>query len=461
MRLKVNWANPYASRRGEWLRGNLHTHTRECSGCSGIALADSLAGYAKAGYDFLAVSDHMAERPVSHPQLLLIPGIEWNSPRGEHAGVYSFDRKLLQKAISLNDQQLLLHAFADKPALVILNHPNWQEPPHYRREQLGERRFFAGVEIYNAVIDILDGTALATDKWDYLLSRGQRVLGFASDDSHSATHIGQSWIMVRSTARTPQAVFDAICRGNFYATTGTTITDIRREGTRITVETADAQEIQVLGRHGVRLARVMDKRVVFDVAGVSSPYARFAAYGRGSQMAWTQPFFLNDARQRSKWDSDWIGDWQVSRLMPRRGDVAAAPCVKLAAKLTWQSLKAESAPEGFVNLHRLFPSADGIAYLGNRFRVARRGRWRLALGHDGGAQVFVDGRSVFCQPLRVNPAAPGRSFVDVELERGTHEVIIAFDVDHGSGWGIFFRFEIPPSARRQLAKPVFPERVTD
>jgi hypothetical protein len=75
----------------------------------------------------------------------------------------------------------------------------------------------------------------------------------------------------------------------------------------------------------------------------------------------------------------------------------------------------------------------------------------LIVGHDGGIKVFVDGQAAFCDPRTINPARPERSRIPVRLTPGTHEVAIAFDTDHGKGWGIFFRFEgrgrRPPSGR--------------
>jgi hypothetical protein len=288
----VNWSDPYQDRNGQWYKGNLHAHTSPASGCGTLRVEHVWDLYVKAGYDFLALSDHMNFSVFGDRRMIWIPGLEWNSPIVEHTGVYCLDQAVVRRCIEIDDQAALLAFLADKPAMVVLNHPNWQLVPHYRREQLEARQGYDGIEVYNQVIERLDGYAISSDKWDYLLAKGRRVLALASDDSHNAADIGNAFIAVRSRERSAGAIFDSIRRGNFYSSSGVRIVDILRRGSRITVETADAQEIRAIGAGGVRFERVMGPCMSFDVAHAFGPYVRFAAYGRGAAMAWTQPFFI-------------------------------------------------------------------------------------------------------------------------------------------------------------------------
>lgn len=289
----VNWKNPYANMKGAWLKGNLHTHTSPASQCSKIPLAESLALYSRKGYDFLSVSDHMTVSVCDHKRMTLIPGLEWNSEGGgEHVGLYSPDQGELAGAAGITDQKKLLRYMGlKKNSLVIMNHPNWGVDEHYERKTLLSRKPYHGVEIYNAVIERLSGTALATDKWDVLLSRGVRCLGFASDDSHTEGDIGNAWICVRAVIKTPQVIFDSIMEGNFYCSSGVVINDISMKGSIICIETRNAQEIHAVGINGRVLARTSEKKMKFDITGTED-YVRFTAFGKGSTMAWTQPFFV-------------------------------------------------------------------------------------------------------------------------------------------------------------------------
>lgn len=290
----VNWTNPYADRDGQWLKGNLHTHTTPASGCGAITVPDCIDRYIELGYDFVALSDHNTYTEHSDDRIAIIPGIEWNADAdhgGHHMGIYSFEPKDLEAAIATGDQDELLGRLGSGEALLILNHPNWQLRPHYRREELEQKSGYDGIEIYNAVIERLHGYAISTDKWDYLLAKGIRVLGFANDDSHCYSDIGIASIHVRSKTRAPRDIVSAIKSGNFYCSSGALIDDIRCEDGVIEIETPDAQEIQVRSYGGLWLDRVRDKSIRFDTRAITYPYVRFTIYGCGSSMAWTQPFF--------------------------------------------------------------------------------------------------------------------------------------------------------------------------
>lgn len=129
---------------------------------------------------------------------------------------------------------------------------------------------------------------------------------------------------------------------------------------------------------------------------------------------------------------------------------------RLSDDLGWTAVKGEH--EGFVNVHELFPSADGIVFLAARFRVAQDGAWVACLGHDGGAELFVDGRSVLHEPELVNPAKMGRSRVTLDLSAGEHEIVVALDLCGGKGWGIYFHFDWPEGVNAGEMPEILPVR---
>ncbi len=151
-------------------------------------------------------------------------------------------------------------------------------------------------------------------------------------------------------------------------------------------------------------------------------------------------------------------DWRVSALQPKATGIAGAPCRGLDAPLGWTPIRAKGT-EGFVDVHERLGDADGLIYFAQKFHAPRKGRWELRLGHDGGARVFVDGRPMLTEPETRNPAAPGRSRVEVSLEEGNHEVVIALDTAAGRGWGIFFSWVIPTTERISNSERLFPTAV--
>jgi hypothetical protein len=294
MSISVNWSNPYADMGGHWLKGNLHTHTSPASGCGEISVTNSVDLYVERGYDFISISDHLTYTRHEDNRITILPGIEWNADEGNcHTGVYSLTPSDLEAAIAFSEQDQMLNDLRTRDALLILNHPNWQLRPHYRREELEQRDGYDGIEIYNGVIERLQGYSIATDKWDYLLTHGRRVLGFASDDSHRDTDIGLAAIYVRSETNSARDILSAIKRGNFYCSNGAIIDDIRLDNGVIELETPNAQKIHVRADGGTCIHRVSDRSTKFDIRGLDLTYVRFAVYGSGSAMAWTQPFFCS------------------------------------------------------------------------------------------------------------------------------------------------------------------------
>ncbi len=301
MSLEVNWANPYEDRQGKWLKGNLHAHSSPVSPCGKIPTDQLLAAYAKCGYDFLSLSEHRTlSCPANETNLTLIPGMEWNTPGDEkHTGIYSADPELIRPLMDIATQAQLLGDLAGRDdALVILAHPNYQSIPHYRREELAAAGPYDGIEIYNFTIERLPGAALATDKWDYLLEKDIRVLGFASDDTHYDYEIAKAWICVRSESRSAEGIISALQKGNFYcaagdgAESGVEILDITRTGRQITVETANAEQVHAITGGSV-VQRVIGSSITYDIPDPAPAYVRFEAFGAGLARAWTQPFFLS------------------------------------------------------------------------------------------------------------------------------------------------------------------------
>jgi hypothetical protein len=111
---------------------------------------------------------------------------------------------------------------------------------------------------------------------------------------------------------------------------------------------------------------------------------------------------------------------------------------------------------GFINVHESFAGQDGLVYLANRFEAPFAGRWRLSLGHDGGVRVFVDGFPVLCAPETRNPAKPGRSSVELPLTAGVHEIVIAFDLAGGNGWGLFIEWQVPDGEQADRVQRLYP-----
>ena len=185
-------------------------------------------------------------------------------------------------------------------SICILNHPNWGAQynhfPHALMESLDG---YHGIEIYNGVIQRLQGTALASDRWDRLLSDGHRIWGYGNDDSHQPGDVGIAWNVVQAEDCTVDQIDVGLRNGSFYASTGVTISSIGISGTTVHVKTKDAQRVCFVSKLGVIQLIVNGAEASYTLPedsnqALSLSYIRAECYGAGGSVAWTQPIFIEE-----------------------------------------------------------------------------------------------------------------------------------------------------------------------
>src|SRR5579884_1087307 len=282
--------SPYLTRGFTWLRGTLHAHSTFSDGS--LPPEEVIALYEQHGYDFLALSDH--DKRVSpaeyqaQTRMVLLPADEVTA-HGPHMLAIS-----IHEAIPPDrDRQKVIDAVRAQGGFVVLNHPNWQrEFNHHPQESMERLTGYAGIEIYNGVVEYETGSALALDRWDRLLGSGRRVWGFANDDFHRPEAIERGWNVVQATDRTAAAIVEALEQGRFYASTGVEITRVGVEEGRIVIVAPNAQRIRFIAAYGRELAYVDASEAEYTITGSEELYVRAECYGEGVRAAWTQPFFL-------------------------------------------------------------------------------------------------------------------------------------------------------------------------
>jgi predicted metal-dependent phosphoesterase TrpH len=286
--------NPYARVPGKdyvWLKGNLHTHTTLSDGTRDPQVVVDL--YAKLGHDFMALSDHDVfsnYAKLDSRGMIFLPGNEVTAfgPHILHIGG-------TKRIDPLEDRQAVIDGINGDAGFAVLNHPNWEADwDHYPFELMQALTGYIGIEVYNGVCLDLEGSHLAIDKWERLLSVGRIVWAFSNDDSHRDNNEGRGWNVVQLPAGnvTPNAIIEAFKAGQFYGTTGVVIDEIEVTGTELRIKAANAQSIEIYGEKGNRLAWVDGPELRFDASKANSFYIRAQLYGPGSSMAWTQPFLI-------------------------------------------------------------------------------------------------------------------------------------------------------------------------
>ncbi|HEX8438864.1 CehA/McbA family metallohydrolase [Archangium sp.] len=278
------------SSEARWYAGDFHVHSRE-SGDARPGL-EEIARYARGrGLDFVVLTEHnttstldfLVDAQSRHPELLLVPGIEYTTYAG-HAnaiGATGYVPPRVGEGLSLKEA---VDAFHGQGALFSINHPvydvgdlcigcAWQHtvPPggvdavevgNPEWEKLG--RFFS------------EG---AIGYWDWLLSQGHHAAALGGSDDHRAgvdldfkqSPIGNPTTLVYARGLSVRALLEGIREGRTVvklqgptdpmveltsgvAPTGDTVL---AEGTRLSARVTGARGQQVRFVHnGVRLPLV-------------------------------------------------------------------------------------------------------------------------------------------------------------------------------------------------------------
>jgi hypothetical protein len=137
---------------------------------------------------------------------------------------------------------------------AVLNHPNflWSQTAEDMLE-LPALRFF---EVYNGhpLVNVQGDSVHASNEriWDIVLTRrfssdGGPLYCVATDDSHDyhrfapdQRNSGRGWIVVRASHLQADSLMEAMRRGDFYASNGVELTDVRRDGNRLALTIAAA-----------------------------------------------------------------------------------------------------------------------------------------------------------------------------------------------------------------------------
>ena len=271
---------------GRWLRGNLHAHTNNSDGK--FTLTELVRCYEEQGYDFLAVTDHdkLTSLTDAAGRLLLLSGCEVTAGGGHVVAV-----GITEPIEPRQPRQAIIDAINAQGGIAILAHPNWGKTfCHWQQDDLVALQGYAGIEVFNGNILRDDGSPLASDRWDRLLSQGRKVWGYATDDTHNEQDIANGWTMVLADDATPDAILKALRDGRCYASSGVFLEAIEVDGEVIRIVTRNADRIAFVGPYGRWLSWVDASRAEYRVQG-DEGYVRVEAYGSRGSVAWTQPFW--------------------------------------------------------------------------------------------------------------------------------------------------------------------------
>ncbi len=291
------YKNPYATRGSNWYKGNVHTHTTESDGH--LSPEDMCAVYRKAGYDFLAITDHHKLTDTgaySTRGFLTIPGVEIGRPdHVVHLGATSVSQTA--------DMIELLHELRSQPGLAIIAHPHWS---NMSWERIAAADGHIGIEIYAYSPDINRGRGYSVQLWDMLLESGRRTWGFATDDCHYAPERPNccgGWIVVAANALSQGEILEAIRHGAFYSSQGPLFYDIVTSDDGIYVRCSAVKAIRFisqvpgsgLGFYARTGEQLHEMSVPWDGERprLNPNYVRIEIVDAAGRTAWSNPIWLS------------------------------------------------------------------------------------------------------------------------------------------------------------------------
>lgn len=302
------------SQDGRWFKGNTHSHTTESDGDSPPEVV--ARWYKSHGYDFLVLSDHNVftdPRTLAHlvdSTFLLIPGEELTSSferKPVHVNGLNIPGRIEARTDStlVGTIQKNVDAIREVRGVPHINHPNFRWAFGY--EELRQVRNDKLFEIWNGhpLVHNLGGgdDDSLEDIWDRLLTDGKRLFGIAVDDAHhfqgefapERSNPGRGWIVVRADRLDANTLVEAMEAGQFYASTGVSLREVRVEPTRLTITIEPRGDFkyttEFIGRGGRVLARTGDLTASYTPRG-DEGYVRARVRDSMGYHAWVQPVFL-------------------------------------------------------------------------------------------------------------------------------------------------------------------------
>ena len=220
---------------GLWLKGDLHVHSSHSTESANNPVSKIIAFSKSVGIDYICITDHdnhvngdVAHHTWADPEfksddVLLLYGAEWTTVRG-HGNVFSAQPYDHQRLYDVRDQRDTAIGRIKKGLGIHLsaNHPSGKDHFGYSYDIINS------LEVWNSVLWSKNAEAIMI--WDDMLSSGRKLTGRGGSDAHhgnpetpdkatansgqaKANYVGTPTTWVFATARTKQAVVDALTNG--------------------------------------------------------------------------------------------------------------------------------------------------------------------------------------------------------------------------------------------------------
>jgi predicted metal-dependent phosphoesterase TrpH len=298
----------------KWYKGNTHTHTTNSDGNETPRRV--VRWYFDHNYNFLVLTDHNTLTDIRYldtdknDDFILIPGEEvTDSYQNKPLHVNGIGiRKVVKPQHGNGIVETLqkdIDAIREAGGIAHVNHPNWRYS--FADKELAELKDVKLFEVYNIGKDSNNYSAGDSpgmeEIWDRMLSRKVLLYGVVSDDTHDyvgefsadKANPGRGWVMVRAADLTPEAIIASLERGDFYGSTGVTLSDVAVTDKEYRVEiepNGDAKYTTMfIGKGGEVLKRDVGLKSSYQFRG-DEGYVRAKVISSTGDFAITQPVLV-------------------------------------------------------------------------------------------------------------------------------------------------------------------------
>lgn len=271
-----------------WYKGNTHGHSVISDGDNPPFKV--VQSYHDHGYNFLLLTDHnflvemdtVKMPPSMRKDFILIPGEEVTDRKSVHVTAFNINRYVpfcndpqketeigkrrqeiktaLKEQITLSKAEMLqkhTDGIIEAGGIPFLNHPNFAEG--LQISDILPVKNLHHMELYNGHPGVYnwgkEGHIAVEAKWDSILSTGHLMFGVASDDMHNLetnspkdANPFRGWIMVKSNELTPQAIYQSVASGDFYATNSVILKKCDISEKKISIEIDEAATLQEISQ---------------------------------------------------------------------------------------------------------------------------------------------------------------------------------------------------------------------
>ena len=321
-------------------KANLHCHSVYSDGK--LTPEQLKEAYKSHGYSVLCITDH--ERPRDHtaltePDFLMLTGYEayirpenYNAYGPEvHINLFARDPHNV-KFINFEDKSCkYIKDPAERDAQIKVgsaepreysveyvndfvktakehgyicshNHATWSLEKH---ETVAAYEGFFTMEISNYSSNIINRMEYNGPLYDRLLLSGKKLFCHAADDNHNKTPLDSpdcdsfgGFAMIMADELSYDSVFEALEKGNFYASEGPEILELTFDGKNVHIETTPARQISMISgaKRSKRVVGTDENPVTsadFEISD-KHPYVRFDVYDLKGNHANTRGFFRDE-----------------------------------------------------------------------------------------------------------------------------------------------------------------------